>query len=275
MAATKRTGRTLSAAQRVLEALVLVASSEHGITPKELAMRLQTSLSTAYYIIHTLAAAGFVVQKTHGVVSIGPTLYHLVDMIRENPRLHEDELRVLADQLSEATDSRAYVAVWDDRDVEIVYIRGRRGLRELPGVCRRFRGAAHALALGKVLLAGRDPVEWPEYLQHDRFPALTPRTITRPSALRQELERVAEQKVAFDLEEYALDSCCISVPICQGEGVPVKASVALAISVPSKRFWAERELLTGVLTYFGQQSPNDAHPDVKAIPADFRIFCQK
>jgi len=47
------------------------------------------------------------------------------------------------------------------------------------------------------------------------------------------------------------------------------ASAALAISVPSKRFWAERELLTGVLAYFGQQSYHQAPPE------DFRIFSQK
>lgn len=239
--------QTMRVAQRVLEALRLIVAGPDGITPKELALQLGTSLSTAYHIIHALESAGFVTRRHRGVVSPGPTFYRLLETVQERQHLDVDALVRLADRVSDATESRAYVAVWSDNDVEVVYIRGRRGHRELPGMARGFRGAAHALALGKVLLVGQPLEHWPAYLRARSLPAFTPYTVTEPAQLATELERVEMFGVAYDREEFALGSCCISVPVLLQSGRETVAKAALAISVPPRRFAAEHTELTAFL----------------------------
>jgi DNA-binding IclR family transcriptional regulator len=247
--------QTAQVAQRVLEALRLVIAERDGLTPKELALHLGTSLSTAYHIVHALESAGFVTRRRRGVVSPGPTFYRLLEIVQERQHLDVDALRRLADQVSEATESRAYVAVWADNDVEVVYIRGRRGHRELPGMARGFRGAAHALALGKVLLVGQPLEHWPAYLRARPLPAFTPYTVTEPAQLATELERVEVCGVAYDREEFTLGSCCISVPVLLQTGRGAVAKAALAISVPPRRFAAEHHTLTGFLRSVTQPLP--------------------
>lgn len=128
--------------------------------------------------------------------------------------------------------------------MEVIYVHGRRGVRELPGLRRGFRGAAHALALGKLLLVDRRLEEWPDYLQQERLPRFTPTTIESPYQLQDELREVRASGVAFDREEYALNSACIAVPLVREDG---GVAVALGISVPVRRFAAGSELLVGLL----------------------------
>src|SRR4029453_17876014 len=59
---------------------------------------------------------------------------------------------------------RAHSRVWSGGDLEVVQVRGRRGARDLQEVSKGFRGASHALALGKVYLASLREEEWPTSL---------------------------------------------------------------------------------------------------------------
>lgn len=215
-----------------------------SISPKELAHELGVSLSTAYHLVHSLVQTGFVISEPYRGLRPGPVLYRLLELLGQG-RPRAEAFEPLVDEVGRSLGCRAYLAVWSDRDVEVVYVHGRRGVRELPGLGRGFRGAAHALAIGKVLLANRLREDWPPYLQADHFPARTPFTLTELPALSRELGIVQEQGVAFDREEFALGSCCIAVPLDTVAGRP--AELTLGISVPARRFTAEQTLLTSVL----------------------------
>jgi len=237
--------RTLSTGERILRALELIVTRGPDLSVKELASQLGVSLSTAYHLVHTLAAAGYAVLEPHRSLRPGPALYRLLERVVLAPPRPE-AVEPLVDEIGRVTGCRAYLAVWDDRDVEIVYVHGRRGARELPGLARGFRGAAHALALGKVLLAERPRQDWPVYLHADTLPARTPFTITEASRLAAELDAVRRDGIAYDREEFALGSCCLAVPLpSAGDGTG--RQLALGISVPERRFAYEHELLGGVL----------------------------
>ncbi len=239
-----RPTRTLSTGERILRALELIVSAQPDLSVKELAAQLGVSLSTAYHLVHTLAAAGYIVVEPHRSLRPGPTLYRLLERL---PRPHDrpETFEPLIDEIGRITGCRAYLAAWHDRDVEILYVHGRRGVRELPGLGRGFRGAAHALALGKVLLAGRDRREWPDYLDADRFPSRTPFTLTDPARLHHELETVRQHQIAYDREEFALGSCCLAVPLPPVTHEP--ARLAVGISLPRRRFEAEGELVSALV----------------------------
>jgi len=236
--------RTLSTGDRVLKALELVAQRHDTLTVKELAIELGVSLSTAYHVVHTLSASGYVLLERHRCLRPGPALYRLAACL-PSPSARSEALEPLIDEIGRITGCRAYLAAWHDRDVEILYVHGRRGVRELPGLGRGFRGAAHALALGKVLLAGRDRREWPDYLDADRFPSRTPFTLTDPARLHHELETVRQHQIAYDREEFALGSCCLAVPLPPVTHEP--ARLAVGISLSRRRFEAEGELVSALV----------------------------
>ena len=240
--ARSRPLRTLSTGDRVLKALELVAQRHDTLTVKELAIELGVSLSTAYHVVHTLSASGYVLLERHRCLRPDPALYRLAACL-PSPSARPEALEPLVDEIGRITGCRTYLAAWSDRDVEIVYVHGRRGVRELPGLGRGFRGAAHALALGKVLLAGRERRDWPDYLQAAQFPARTPFTLTDPSRLLAELEAVQQHRVAYDREEFTLGACCLAVPVATHE----PATLAIGLSLPRRRFDAEAELLSAVI----------------------------
>ncbi len=234
---------TLSTGERILRTLQLIVERQPNISVKELAMELGVSLSTAYHLVHTLVAAGYIVAEPHRSLRPGPVLFRLLEHLQPQPR-NLEAYYPLVDTVGRVTGCRAYLAAWSDQDVEVLYIHGRRGVRELPGITRGFRGAAHALALGKILLASRTRVEWPPYLLNELLPCFTPYTLSRRALLEQELAMVRANAVAFDREEYALGSSCIAVPLRTAEGV---VQGAVGISVPTRRFQAERDMLVALL----------------------------
>lgn len=69
---------------------------------------------------------------------------------------------------------------------------------------------------------------------------------------------VRASAVAFDREEYALGSTCIAVPLRTTEGI---AQAALGISIPTRRFQVERDMLVALLRQLslpeGLSSPNE------------------
>ncbi|HEY8476174.1 MAG TPA: IclR family transcriptional regulator [Chloroflexota bacterium] len=229
-------GRTLSTAARVLQVLDLIAQEPGKVTAKRIALRLGVSQSTAYYLIHTLKDHGFIQRGGWAKgLELGPKIAHMYESyVSRSPQV--EQLGPVLDELGKRTEARAYLAVWTEKDLQIVRIRGRHGLRELPNVNAGFRGAAHALALGKVFLARLPSGVWPQYLQAPEFPVFTEHTVRYPDQLVQQLHKVAEQGIAFDLEEYTPGSCCIAAPVYDQVG---RLAASLAISVPVRRFQTE------------------------------------
>ena len=219
--------RTLHVAERTLQAISMLVREPPGLTPKELAARLGVSLSTAYNIINTLRLAGFAEIRERGLVSVGPELLELVEYLREWRTLRDkpppSELEQVAERVGQLTEARAYVAAWDRGDVEVIYIHGRRGIRELPGLRRGFRGAAHALALGKALLAHMDEQYWQEYIEKVGLPSFTPNTISDPEAFIQHMQLTRARGYAIDNCENEEGIRCVAVPVRDHTGQTVAA----------------------------------------------------
>ena len=96
--------------------------------------------------------------------------------------------------------------------LRIVLERGLQGMPKLPGMNPEIADNAHALALGKVVLAlgPRDAVEHYARAGLKRF---TPATITEPDALLEELRHVRLSGVATEREEFERDFCCLAAPV--------------------------------------------------------------
>jgi DNA-binding IclR family transcriptional regulator len=111
-----------------------------------------------------------------------------------------------------------------------------RMLSPLPaGFMRSRAGAilpAYCTGLGKTLLAFRPEAEVADWAATQRFPALTPRTITSAKRLLKDLRGIRERGYGLDLEEREKGVCCIAAPVRNHTGDVV---AAISVAGPSQR----------------------------------------
>ena len=145
--------------------------------------------------------------------------------------------------VAQVTGETAYVSTWSHGDVSIVAVaEGTRAVR-VAGVMVGLRGAAHARASGKVLLAFGPPSRVAKYLQSP-LEQLTPSTIADRDTLLSALAGVREAGYAIDMEEFTVGVCCLAVPVVE-DGYTISA---LTVSVPVERFVDTHQELVGLLT---------------------------
>lgn len=241
----QRSGRTLKTAVAVLQALRMVEDRADGITPEEIAQALDKSTATASYLLNSLCQEGYAYQDAatgrfmsaraepvtvdpaQGLRIEGPPAEATDDEAGRS--LPPDRLRDAVHEVYGLTRHRSYLATadFDSNSILVQEMRGRRGLPTVPGLGATIRNEAHALALGKALLAQRSDAA-KAYVESHGLTAFTDRTIVTRQELAEELEMVWRVGYAIDREEYAEGIWCIAVPIYDGSG---QAAAALGISL--------------------------------------------
>jgi DNA-binding IclR family transcriptional regulator len=96
---------------------------------------------------------------------------------------------------------------------------------------------AYCTGLGKAVLAFLPARELDGYLNTETLVAMSPKTITDPARLKDEIERIRERGYAVDNEELSLGLRCVGVPIFDYTGRP---SYAMSVSAPALRMSAEK-----------------------------------
>ena len=167
---------------------------------------LGKSVSTAYNLLASLCDEG-VAERRPGSV------YRLTTLFRETVAEQADrhDLSGVVDDLLARTHKRAYLAVIRAGQLRVVLERGMQGMPKLPGMRPEIEDNAHALALGKVVLA-LEPREAVERYAARRPQALHPAHHHRPGALHDELRDVRLGGVAAECEEFGKDFCCLAAP---------------------------------------------------------------
>jgi IclR family KDG regulon transcriptional repressor len=89
-----------------------------------------------------------------------------------------------------------------------------------------------ASANGKIFAAFKSPTQMEAILARSHQ-QLTPNTITEPERLARELDRVAKEGVAFDLEERNIGTCAVAAPVRDQLG---KVIAAISVVAPTGRF---------------------------------------
>jgi DNA-binding IclR family transcriptional regulator len=234
--------RSLSTARSVLRVLSLLVERPTGVRADEVAEVLGKSISTAYYLLTSLCEEGFAVHESRGVYRPARGLEELTAVAEEESPLHEG-LTGTVDELFLRTRKRSYLGVVRAGQIEITTFRGRQGVPRIPGLGNEIRDNAHALAMGKVVLALLDVGGLATYVARG-LKSFTPHTITSPQELAAELERVSDDGFAVDREEMAENFCCIAAPIFDQHG---RFVAVLGLSVTATVFDAEVERLAGIV----------------------------
>jgi IclR family transcriptional regulator, acetate operon repressor len=226
----------------VLRVLSLLVERPSGVRADEVAQALGKSISTAYYLLTSLCEEGFAVHESKGVYRPARGLEELT-AVAEQATMFHDGLAGTVDELFLRTRKRSYLGVVRAGRIEIVAFRGRQGVPRMPGLGSEIRDSAHALAMGKVVLALLEPAGLARYVARG-LRSFTPQTITSAEALAAELERVRQDGFAVDREEFDEDFCCIAAPIFDERR---RFAAALGLSITPHVFDAEREPLAATV----------------------------
>jgi IclR family transcriptional regulator, pca regulon regulatory protein len=109
------------------------------------------------------------------------------------------------------------------------------------------RFPAHCTSMGRVLLAWMPPDDLDSYLEHAELRRLTSHTVTSPSVLRTELDRIRSQGWAMVDQELEEGLRSIAVPLRERSG---RVTAAMNISSHASRTTVEsarRDLLPPLL----------------------------
>jgi DNA-binding IclR family transcriptional regulator len=204
----------------------------------QVADALGKSASTAYNLLASLVEEGVAIHRPGSVYALAPEFRSVIAAAGE-----AHDLTALVEDLLARTHKRSYLAVPDAGHLRVVVERGVQGMPKVPGMSAEIGDNAHALALGKVVLALAPAQAVDTYIEAG-LRGFTPNTITNPDELRAELRMIRRIGVAVDREEFGEDFCCLAAPILDPER---RFLGAVGISMTRRAFDDERPRLEETL----------------------------
>lgn len=222
----------IGSVERVGQVLDLFTTQqpEWGVT--QVAEQLGVSKSSAHALLNTLCGVGLLRRTPEGRYQLGWRLVALSRVLMETAPVRQAALDVMERLVRIYGETVHLASLQNGKVVYLEKLQGNRAVRvEITGVGAELW--AHASSLGKVLLSDLSQRELLQVLQRRGMPAFTVNTITDAEEFLQEIDQVRTQGYAYDIEEYALDLCCVGAPIRNHAGVVA----AISFSVPAYRFY--------------------------------------
>lgn len=251
----------LSTVQKIGPALDLftVKRPEWGIS--EVAEALDTPKSSAHALLTTMADIGLLERTARARYRLGWRLLVLGSTLMLSTEARAPVGRALRRTVDRWGETMHF-AVYERGCV--VYVEKVEGRHSIPVPTRLgVRLPAHASAVGKALLAARPEEELDQLLAKDRLKRYTERTLADPALLRDELERVRADGVAFDDEEAVRGVRCVGVPIRSRQGVVVGA---ISLSASSTRFERRRDAYADLVHDLGARLSRELGAPDEAAP---------
>jgi DNA-binding IclR family transcriptional regulator len=219
----------LQSVRRAVSALEQISEAgELGVT--ELGRRLDVHKATASRLVATLAERGLLERDPatekyrlgFGLIRLAGAAMASLDIVRTAHPILED----LADRTRETVNLGV---ISGDGVVYIDQVAGARSIVAVSWVGRRT--PLHCTSNGKVLLAYMGEEERARFLR-GKLEALTPRTLTDPGALRQQMTEIQRRGYAQTLEELEEGLNAVAAPVRQADGQVI---AALSVSGPAFR----------------------------------------
>jgi IclR family transcriptional regulator, KDG regulon repressor len=225
---------------KVLDILEHLGSTKGAVSVSELARMTGLNVSTAFRLLQTLMARGYVEQQLsdRGYL-LGPRIFQMGSVYLQGSDLAaiaRPHLESLRDEVGEM----AYLVIFSQG--EIVQLCKADGKQAVSASVRSMvREPAYCTATGKVLLSGLAPEAFDKYVANVKLQTFTPQTIASKAQLRREIAKVQQQGFALDAEEYVPNLCCVSVPVYDRDAE--RTIAAISIAMPKMRF--KRSFLAG------------------------------
>lgn len=245
-----RSGAKFESIRRVFRILDLVSRRE-SLTAKLLARELGVSLSTCYYLINILIEEGYLEKNpSRKGYRIGAAVSALHER-RSGTDLSATAEPVL-EELAHRSGRHAYLGVLSDGAVTVSEVKS--PCKSPPvGLVRGFHGASHALALGKVLIAGTGAEGATDYAEDFGLAQFTSRTIVQPARFKVHLDRIRAEGIATDVEEFEENLCCVAAPILGSNGA---FEGAVGVSTSARRYASEARSMIELVQWAAKETSN-------------------
>lgn len=216
---------------RTLHILEVVAA-KGGASAKEIADTTGLPLPTVYRLARELLDSDYLVHiREERRFELGWKLHQLGVSLHQQigvPREVRTEVTALHEQLGLA----AYFAVHRGHQIAVVFTADSPAHPRLQPLDFGFHEAAHATALGKILLATMDAEQRALHLDPEPMPRFGPGTLTRHAELDAQLEVVADRGLAWEHGEFQAGATCVAAAVRGGNGVLMGS---VAVSGPDER----------------------------------------
>jgi DNA-binding IclR family transcriptional regulator len=211
-------------ADRALDVLELFSEERPWLRVGDVAGELGVSDSTASRLLARLEARGYVERHpASGLFALGPRILTMAGVAMNHSDLRRAGLEEMH-RLVHTLGLGANLAV--QREGGVFYLGnldGRNAPRYYTLLGRRY--PLHATALGKVLLAWRDPQDLPALLgaagPEGALQRYTPSTVGDVPTLLARLEGVRTRGYATEIEELAMGRACVAAPIRDRHGAVI------------------------------------------------------
>jgi DNA-binding IclR family transcriptional regulator len=199
-----------------------------GLTLTELAKRLGLPRSTMHRLVSALVKEGLLVSPPRaGRVRIGNEFVRIASASRLELR---QQVEPLMRNIFEATGETVDCSVLEGDQLRVIeVIPTQHHLRAFADVGATF--PLHATSKGKSILAQFDNEALDTFLEGD-FERFTPTTPTSRDVLKEEVERVRQDGIAFDEEEYTPGIAAAAI----GARDPFGSVFCISVPVPMQRW---------------------------------------
>lgn len=186
--------------------------------------------STAYELVNTLTAAGYLAPSGRGGLFLGRKLFELGMAYRSQVDLLKDGSTVV-EALRDATGETVQLSILDD-EMMLVLMKeeGIKPLRIISQIGSRV--PVNWAASGRLLVSDLDDAALRALLRRTVRPSPTGRATTDIEALVAEIRRFRRRGYATEVNETNEDAGCVAAPIIDSSG---RCIAAMSVVVPVQR----------------------------------------
>jgi IclR family pca regulon transcriptional regulator len=196
-------------------------SKEHPeMTLSQVANATQLSAATARRCLHTLVDLGYAAKRGK-LFLLRPAVVAFASAYIESMNLEQIVRPYLQEVRDKTGDSSSLAVLAETEILYLVHVSTNRMVRVPCTVGTRF--PAYPTSLGRALLAYQPKEVMDDYFRKVRFSALTEKTVTSKSALRNILATVREERCAAIEDELDYGVVSVAVPIFNTENQVIAA----------------------------------------------------
>lgn len=260
--------KSLAKALRILDT---VGRYQQGTSIAALSKELKMGKSTVHRLLATLRDFDLIwFDPTTSNYALGARILRWSDLLVQQNLLVRHGLPILRDLVSAGRET-ANLAILDG--TEVLYVAQFESMERLRlSEAVGNRQPAHSTALGKALLATMSEEQFEQlYGKADALKSLTANTIADKRRLKEHLQKVRDEGVAYDFEENVVGVVCLGAVVRDFTRKPI---AAMSVSLPIQRLRGDNlitlkgHLLEAVNRLSSELgfSPSDGSGDVSSHP---------
>lgn len=239
---TQRSG-SVQSVDRALALLEILGEDEEGYRLIDLAARAGLSPSTVHRLLTTLEKRRFVqFDQSDGLWHVGRQAFQVGSTFARQRNFVAPALPFLR-RLRDQTRETANLGVADDG--KVIFL-AQVESREIMRAITRVGGSAPMVnsGMGKAMLACYGPADLATIVATHGMHKLTPRSVTRVTQLREQLNEIRKTGFSVDDEEFLTGLRCIASVVYNHQGEPL---CAISVSGLAQRLTDERVASIGPL----------------------------